>query len=479
MKIRRGCDGLVDAQIGDRAAPPAPPPAKLCSRPRPFPNRLAPSSFPACAFRTPWDHAVRFDASRRLPGYLAARPWSTQSESHPASLAVRTISLTRLGGRSAQVEGVAAFVVLVGSDPSYGLRRSVLPAGAAVKGSKVHIYKQHPNGDRGHGRGLAQRRDYRVLSDHARCFRPLAGPPAVLKTFAGGRLFGTLHGTATPWVLALPGWERTHRDFEGVLRSFDAIALDLPGFGAAPPPPEEWSTAQYAAHVESILDDMAPQVVVVGHSFGGRVATHLAAAHPDRVVAQVLTGVPLVRRTPTGRRRSSPASLRLAKALRRAGLLGEARVEQLRQKYGSEDYRRATGVMRGVLVRSVNESYEAALSAFPGPIELIWGADDDQTPVSVAKAAQASCRQSNLVVIPGVGHFLPRDRPDALIDALRVHQPAPPVDPPAEPAEPAEPAPPAEPEPAPPGESAPPAEPAEPAPPAEPTPPAEPEPAPP
>ncbi|MDQ1414672.1 MAG: hypothetical protein QOF81_285, partial [Acidimicrobiaceae bacterium] len=196
---------------------------------------------------------------------------------------------------------------------------------------------------------------------------------------------------------------------------------------------------------------------------------HLAAAHPDRVVAQVLTGVPLVRRTPTGRRRSSPASLRLAKALRRAGLLGEARVEQLRQKYGSEDYRRATGVMRGVLVRSVNESYEAALSAFPGPIELIWGADDDQTPVSVAEAAQASCRQSNLVVIPGVGHFLPRDRPDVLIDALRRHQPAPP----AEPAEPAEPAPPAEPEPAPP------AEPAEPAPPAEPTPPAEPEPAPP
>jgi len=241
----------------------------------------------------------------------------------------------------------------------------------------------------------------------------------VLKTFAGGQLFGVAHGDGVPWVLALPGWERTHRDFDVVCQGLDAVALDLPGFGAAPPPPDPWTTAQYAEHVARVLDDMAEHVVILGHSFGGRVATHLAAQHCARVTAQVLTGVPLIRPAPGTRgKRSSPLSLRAAKALRRTGILGEARVERLRQKYGSADYQRATGVMRGVLVRSVNESYEAPLAAFPGPIELIWGADDDQAPVAVAEAAQAVCRQGHLVVLPAVGHFVPRDRPAALVDAL-------------------------------------------------------------
>ncbi len=242
----------------------------------------------------------------------------------------------------------------------------------------------------------------------------------MLKTFAGGQLFGAAYGVETPWVLALHGWERTHHDFDAMLAHLGAVALDLPGFGTAPPPDEVWSTARYAEHVAPVLDDMAPGVVVVGHSFGGRVATHLAAAHPDRVTALVLTGVPLIRRPPSGK---GPSRLRLAKALRASGLVSDDRIERLRQKYGSADYRRATGVMRGVLVGAVNESYEGPLAAYPGPVELIWGAEDDQVAVSVAEAARASCRRPHLEVLPGVGHFVVRDRPDALIDAVNRHRP--------------------------------------------------------
>jgi pimeloyl-ACP methyl ester carboxylesterase len=245
----------------------------------------------------------------------------------------------------------------------------------------------------------------------------------VLKTFAGGRLFGARYGTGAPWVLALPGWERTHRDFENLLRDFDAVALDLPGFGAAPAPAQAWTTAEYADHVAPVLDDMGPRVVVVGHSFGGRVATHLAAAHADRIAALVLTGVPLIRADGGGTGRRAPLALRAAKALRRSGVVREEHVERLRQKHGSPDYRRATGVMRDVLVKAVNETYQDALAAFPGPIELIWGGDDDQAPVTVAEAARSHCAQPpNLVVLPGVGHFVPRDRPDALAAALARHR---------------------------------------------------------
>src|SRR3954468_21028806 len=81
-------------------------------------------------------------------------------------------------------------------------------------------------------------------------------PPrtTMLTAYDNGRLFGERAGTASPWILALHGWQRTHRDFARVLESLDALAVDLPGFGASPPPPEAWGGADYAAALLPILD---------------------------------------------------------------------------------------------------------------------------------------------------------------------------------------------------------------------------------
>jgi hypothetical protein len=49
-----------------------------------------------------------------------------------------------------------------------------------------------------------------------------------LTSFAGGTLFGVRHGQGRPWVLALHGWQRSHREFDAVPDGFDAIALDAP-----------------------------------------------------------------------------------------------------------------------------------------------------------------------------------------------------------------------------------------------------------
>lgn len=244
----------------------------------------------------------------------------------------------------------------------------------------------------------------------------------MLKTFAGGRLFGSGCGTGMPWVLALPGWGRSHRDFDRVLEGMDAVALDLPGFGATPAPPAPWTTAEYADQVASVLDDLAPQVVVIGHSFGGRVGVHLAAARPDRVAALVLTGVPLLR-DPRAPARSVSARYRLVRGLHRAGLIGDDRIERRRRRSGSEDYRRASGVMRDILVKAVNETYERPLSRYGGPVELVWGERDDQVPVAVARATMAVCPRATLTVLPAVGHFLPLEAPEALAEAVRRHRP--------------------------------------------------------
>jgi pimeloyl-ACP methyl ester carboxylesterase len=245
----------------------------------------------------------------------------------------------------------------------------------------------------------------------------------MLQTFAGGRLFGSRTGSGEPRVLALHGWARTHRDFDAVLRPqgmaapLDAVAVDLPGFGATPPPAEAWGAAEYAACVAEVLGEMATPAVVVGHSFGGRVAVHLAAEHPAQVGALVLTSVPLVRIAP---RRRPAAAFRVVRTLHRLGVVGEARIERARRRYGSSDYAAASGIMRQVHSRAVAESYEHQLDTISCPVSLVWGDDDETVPLGVADAARtrlcAGPADGNvaLVVCPGAGHLVPLTAPGML-----------------------------------------------------------------
>lgn len=244
-----------------------------------------------------------------------------------------------------------------------------------------------------------------------------------LRSFASGSLFGVRHRQGRPWVLALHGWQRSHRDFDAVLDDLDAIALDLPGFGATPAPPEAWSTAEYAAAVGPVLDEMTETVVVLGHSFGGKVSVHLAATHPDRVSAQVLTGVPLTR--PPGPQRRAPRSFRISRALHRAHLVSDERMKALRMKYGSADYCNAVGILRPILVRSVNEDSLAPLAAYPNPVELVWDESDHEVPPVVGQIAFEHCARGHLEIVPGAGHMTPQSVPGALRSALLQYRPAP------------------------------------------------------
>lgn len=241
----------------------------------------------------------------------------------------------------------------------------------------------------------------------------------MLKAFDSGRLFGAVHGDAPARVLALHGWRRTSADFDRVLAGMSAVALDLPGFGASPEPPSGWGAADYADAVAPVLDELDTPVVVLGHSFGGRVAVCLAAARPDAVKALVLTGVPLIR--PPAAARKPPLKFRAARWLNRRGVLPDERMEALRRQHGSADYRAAAGVMRDVFVRVVNESYEAELARVRCPIELVWGDDDAEARLAVAESALAVVPDAKLTVAPGAGHLTPLSAPDALRAALERH----------------------------------------------------------
>ncbi|MHB8452079.1 MAG: alpha/beta fold hydrolase [Mycobacteriales bacterium] len=237
----------------------------------------------------------------------------------------------------------------------------------------------------------------------------------MLASFLGGRVFGEAPETGLPGCLALHGWERSRHDFAAFARLVPTLALDLPGFGASPPPEEPWGSADYARLLAPLLADLPRPHIVVGHSFGGRVAVALAAGYPDAVDHLVLTGVPLLRLDPAPR---PLLRFRIARALAARHLLAESTLERMRQRHGSADYRAASGVLRGILVRAVAESYEAPLRQLAERLHLVWGAGDQTVALAVAERVHELVPGSELVVCPGSGHDLGPELTAALADCV-------------------------------------------------------------
>jgi pimeloyl-ACP methyl ester carboxylesterase len=215
-------------------------------------------------------------------------------------------------------------------------------------------------------------------------------------------------------MVGLHGWGRDHRDFSGVLSGYPHLLIDLPGFGVSPPPTSTWGAADYASSVAAVLDEHATTqpAVVIGHSFGGRVAVCLAASRPDLVRALVLCGVPLLRSPRAGK---VSVGYRLGRKARQMGLLSNRRFEAMRRARSSDDYNAAIGVMRSVLVRVVNESYDEQLAAIGCPVALLWGARDQAVPPAmVEKAGRVLTVPTTVDIVEGAGHDVHLEAPDRL-----------------------------------------------------------------
>jgi pimeloyl-ACP methyl ester carboxylesterase len=244
----------------------------------------------------------------------------------------------------------------------------------------------------------------------------------VLRSYGDSRLFGEAYGTNEPRVVWLHGWARGAQDFKLAAnalaeRGIGSVALDLPGFGASPAPEVAGGARHYAQLILPALKEIADgPLVFVGHSFGGTVAAVIASEHPELVSSLVLVGAPVVRRRGSAR---APFAYRAVRGLAKRHLVSEGRLERARQKYGSTDYKRAQGIMRDVLVASVNESYEPELQRLEMPVTFIVGDRDLDVPLEVATiAADLVKGPTTLRELKGIGHLVPLEAPGELVDAV-------------------------------------------------------------
>lgn len=230
-------------------------------------------------------------------------------------------------------------------------------------------------------------------------------------------------------ILLLHGWGSNITLFDGIIKTLSprhrVIALDMPGFGRTPEPPDAWCVDDYVDFVMHFIEGLQiKECSVLVHSFGGRVLFKMNAREhlPFTIRKVVLVDSAGIMPKKTWKQK---VSLCLYKAARRMmstkvlHFLYPDAVEDMRKKRGSADYNNATPTMRATLVKVVNEDLEPLISRISVPTLIIWGDTDTATPIADARRMEELIQDAGLVVCEGAGHYSFLEQPVKVHGALQ------------------------------------------------------------
>ncbi len=222
----------------------------------------------------------------------------------------------------------------------------------------------------------------------------------------------SLHAGASggPSVVLLHGLSGSHRWW---LKTIPALAghfrvhvPELVGFGGSRRASRQPDMAEMAGVVLAWLDSLGiVRPHLVGHSMGGQVSVHLAAAHPERISRLVLVdaaGIPRPMTLPGLRR--FVLELVAPRTWVRPRFAGTIALDALRA--GPRALARAT---RHILADDVRP----LLPLIRNPTLLIWGALDPLTPLPQGEEMAQAIPGARLVVLPAAAHIPMVEWPEA------------------------------------------------------------------
>lgn len=204
-------------------------------------------------------------------------------------------------------------------------------------------------------------------------------------------------------IVLLHGWgqniemmDMLGRPFE---KNFRVIVMDLPGFGKSKEPNQASSVVDYTEYIHQLLVKLQVEnPILVGHSFGGRISICYAAKYGAEKV--ILLSSPF---RPKQKKKPS-VKIMVYKIVKKVKIL-KGLAKHLRDKWGSTDYKNASEINRGTLVKVVNEDLTEYAKKIKCPVLLIYGSNDKDVPINEAKVLEKLIPDAGLVEYADCHHY--------------------------------------------------------------------------
>jgi pimeloyl-ACP methyl ester carboxylesterase len=194
-------------------------------------------------------------------------------------------------------------------------------------------------------------------------------------------------------VLVLHGWgsnkEIMKQAFAKELLNYKHIYLDMPGFGASN---NEMilNTKDYAEIVELFLNSLKIKpLIVMGHSFGGKVATYLS---PSYLVLLSSAGVV------TEKAWSIKMKIATFKFLKPLGM------KRIRELFVAPDAQGMSHEMYETFKNVVDENFESEFANSESRALCFWGIEDTATPLYTGEKISELIKNSKFYPLDG-DHF--------------------------------------------------------------------------
>ncbi|OGH42361.1 MAG: hypothetical protein A3H79_04785 [Candidatus Levybacteria bacterium RIFCSPLOWO2_02_FULL_36_8b] len=226
-------------------------------------------------------------------------------------------------------------------------------------------------------------------------------------------------------IIILHGWGLNGQKYEKLSqllekKGYKVFAPDFPGFGSEPLKSESMDLGDYVEFLNNLIKkNKISKPILIGHSFGGRVALRYGFENPSKVSKLILTGTPIIREKSFSKKIAYAGAVIGGRIFKKFPDIQKERIRKvLYFAIGEWDYYKA-GSLKQVFKNIIGEDLIKYIKEIKIPVFLIWGKNDKIVPAKYLKDIKKLNREVIYKTVPGVGHKLPYEKPEQFFEEIK------------------------------------------------------------
>lgn len=226
-------------------------------------------------------------------------------------------------------------------------------------------------------------------------------------------------------IVILHGWGLSSDKYQALKKLLEekghkVFDPDLPGFGTEHLVNNNMNLNDYVVFLRKFIEkNKMTKPILIGHSFGGRVAVKYAWRYKNDVSSLILTGVPIIRHTSIIKKVAYIVAVVGGKIFRVFPKDTQIFMRKvLYASIGEWDYYKA-GPLQQVFTNIIGEELTMYAKKISVPTLLVWGENDSIVPASDIEKIKKFMPHAVSVIVEGEDHKLPYKNARAFFNAIK------------------------------------------------------------